>query len=206
MNKKTDQEVFWSGTFGDEYTQRNVGSEILASNVALFSKILSRVSKVNTMIEFGSNLGLNLMAIKTLIPKIQMSAIEINDVAVKHLSKLGLEHVYHQSILDFEPSKTWDLVVIKGVMIHLNPDRLSQAYQSLYDSCGEWMLIAEYYNPVPVEINYRGHAGKLFKRDFAGEIMDKFPDLALIDYGFVWHKDNNYPQDDITWFLLKKEK
>ena len=51
---------------------------------------------------------------------------------------------------------------------------------------------------------YRGHEGKLFKRDFAGELLDKYPDLKLIDYGFVYHRDTNFPQDDCTWFLLEK--
>lgn len=34
--------------------------------------------------------------------------------------------------------------------------------------------------------------------------MDKFPDCQLVDYGFVYHRDNNFSQDDITWFLLEK--
>jgi hypothetical protein len=46
----------------------------------------------------------------------------------------------------------------------------------------------------------------LFKRDFAGEMLERYPDLELIDYGFVYKRDNNFPQDDITWFLLKKTK
>ena len=56
----------------------------------------------------------------------------------------------------------------------------------------------------PVSINYRGHKDKLFKRDFAGEIMKKYKSLKLLDYGFVYHKDLSFPQDDLTWFLLKK--
>jgi len=63
----------------------------------------------------------------------------------------------------------------------------------------------EYYNPVPVEVSYRGHQGKLFKRDFSGEMLDKFKDLRLIRYGFVYHRDPSFPQDDITWFLLEKK-
>jgi hypothetical protein len=43
-----------------------------------------------------------------------------------------------------------------------------------------------------------------FKRDFAGEIMDRFPDLRLVDYGFVYHRDPQFPQDDFTWFLMEK--
>jgi len=66
-------------------------------------------------------------------------------------------------------------------------------------------MIAEYYNPTAVEIAYRGHEGKLFKRDFAGEIKQRFSDLVLVDYGFVYHGDPVFPQDDVNWFLLKKQ-
>ena len=34
-------------------------------------------------------------------------------------------------------------------------------------------------------------------------MINRFPDLYLVDYGFVYHRDNNFKQDDITWFLLK---
>ena len=53
-------------------------------------------------------------------------------------------------------------------------------------------------------VNYRGHADRLFRRDFAGEMLDKFNDLRLLDYGFVYHRDPSFPQDDFTWFLLDK--
>jgi spore coat polysaccharide biosynthesis protein SpsF len=55
-----------------------------------------------------------------------------------------------------------------------------------------------------MEINYRGNTGKLFKRDFAGEIMEKYKDLELVDYGFIYHRDNIFAGDDFTWFLLEK--
>jgi spore coat polysaccharide biosynthesis protein SpsF len=67
-----------------------------------------------------------------------------------------------------------------------------------------YICICEYYNPTPVEVTYRGYQEKLFKRDFVGEILDMYPDLELVDYGFVYHRDNNFPQDDITWFLIQK--
>ncbi|WP_293073175.1 pseudaminic acid biosynthesis-associated methylase [Moorena sp. SIO4A5] len=89
-------------------------------------------------------------------------------------------------------------------MIHINPDKLAQVYRLLYESSNRYICISEYYNPTPVELNYRGHQGKLFKRDFAGELMDQFDDLRLLDYGFVYHRDNQFPQDDTTWFLLEK--
>ena len=66
-------------------------------------------------------------------------------------------------------------------------------------------MICEYYNPTPVVLEYRGHKNKLFKRDFAGELIEKYPDLSLINYGFKYKKDNKFPLDDVTWFLLKKK-
>ena len=64
--------------------------------------------------------------------------------------------------------------------------------------------MSEYYNPTPVMIGYLGNKDKLFKRDFAGEIMDNFKNLSLLDYGFCYHRDNFFPRDDGTWFLLRK--
>ncbi len=204
MRYKTEQENFWSGEFGDEYIGRNQGEANIASNTALFSKILKSTNSVSSVIEFGANIGLNLEAIRRLLPKVELSAIEINEKAVSQLRGMGNVKIYHSSILDFQPEEKRDLVLIKGVLIHINPNALQDVYELLYKTSRKYICIAEYYNPSPVEVKYRGYEGKLFKRDFAGEIMEKFSDLKLIDYGFVYHKDNNFPQDDVTWFLLEK--
>jgi len=81
---------------------------------------------------------------------------------------------------------------------------LPLVYDKLVSASGKYLLVAEYYNPVPVTINYRGHTDRLFKRDFAGEIMDRHPGIQLVDYGFAYSRDVNFPQDDITWFLMEK--
>ena len=58
-------------------------------------------------------------------------------------------------------------------------------------------------NPTPMAIEYRGHEDVLFKRDFAGELIDKF-NLKLINYGFNYNREKYFPNDDGTWFLLEK--
>jgi spore coat polysaccharide biosynthesis protein SpsF len=35
-------------------------------------------------------------------------------------------------------------------------------------------------------------------------MMDKYSNLKLVDYGFVYHRDYQFPQDDMNWFLLEK--
>lgn len=205
MPIRTEQEEFWSGEFGQEYTKRNQGERLLASNTAFFAKILARTQNVQSILELGANRGLNLMAIKHLLPEVFLSAVEINDAAVRELRAWGGVHeVFHDSILEFKPQRMWDLAFVKGVLIHINPDYLEQVYELLYNASAKYILIAEYYNPTPVEIPYRGHRNRLFKRDFAGEFMNRFTNVRLLDYGFVYHGDPNFPQDDITWFLMEK--
>ena len=113
-------------------------------------------------------------------------------------------NVFQNSILDYKNSEKFDLVLTKTVLIHINPEKLVDVYRKIYKSAKKYVLIAEYYNPSPSVIEYRGFKNKLFKRDFAGELIDLYPDLQILDYGFVYHRDQFYPQDDINWFLLKK--
>jgi pseudaminic acid biosynthesis-associated methylase len=205
MTFKTEQEAFWAGEFGTEYIQRNQGDALLASNLDFFAKALHSARGVKTCIEFGANIGMNLKALKLLHPTQEQHGIEINADAARELAQsIPSTHVHHSSILDFNPQRTWDLALIKGVLIHINPDELPQVYDKLVAACEKYLLVAEYYNPAPVAIPYRGHSDRLFKRDFAGEIMDRHPQMELIDYGFAYRRDPNFPQDDITWFLMGK--
>ena len=103
-----------------------------------------------------------------------------------------------------EISNRNDFAFTKGVLIHQAPEMLPIAYDLLYRTSRNYIFISEYYNPSPVEVVYRGNSSVLFKRDFAGELLSRFSDLCLIDYGFIYHGDNQFPQDDTTWFLLNK--
>jgi len=202
---KTKQEEFWSTKFGDEYTTRNKGSKIIAGNIAVFAKIFEHMHSISSLIEFGAGSGNNLRAIQNLLPDIVMTAVEINQTAVKDLKKIKNITIHNQSILEYKPKKTYDLALIKGVLIHINPQALKHVYELLYKTSKKYVCIMEYYNPTPIEVDYHRHKGYLFKRDFAGEMLYRFMDLTLVDYGFQYHRDNNFPLDDITWFLLEKK-
>ena len=205
MTFKTEQEEFWAGNFGTEYIDRNKGDKLLASNLNFFSKALARATNINSCIEFGANIGMNLRALKLLHPELNLNAIEINQQAAKQLSEIiDKEGVFNGSIFDYPVVQDFDLSFIKGVLIHINPDELNAVYKKLVDSTNRYLLVAEYYNPSPVAIPYRGHTDRLFKRDIAGEILDQYSEMQLIDYGFAYHRDVDFPQDDISWFLMQK--
>lgn len=206
---KTEQEQFWAGEFGNDYIDRNKSYSIISSNIALFAEIFGKNmsgNDVNSIIEFGSNIGMNLRAINMIKPEMNLGAIEINERACDILKESFQDKikVYQSSILECDIEETYDIALIKGVLIHINPDELDTVYQKLYECSNKYIIISEYYNPTPAVIEYRGEKNKLFKRDFAGDMLDKYPNLKLVDYGFKYHRDNMFPMDDLTWFLLEK--
>jgi pseudaminic acid biosynthesis-associated methylase len=206
MTYRTDQETFWAGQFGTDYIGRNNSAELLASNLEFFARALRHAERIGSCVEFGANIGMNLRALKLLYPALQARGIEINPDAAHQLAGfIGAGNVIEGSIFDAPTDPQADLALIKGVLIHINPERLAETYDKLYAIARRWVLVCEYYNPSPVAIPYRGHSDRLFKRDFAGEMLDRFPRLTLVDYGFAYRRDPAFPQDDITWFLMKKE-
>jgi pseudaminic acid biosynthesis-associated methylase len=199
---KTEQERFWAGEFGQGYMERNQGERWVASNQALFSRILRSAPGVRSIAELGCNIGLNLQALHRINAQFELCGYEINATAAATSRDLGIATIVEGTIL--EPlSGQYDLVFTKGVLIHINPNELRSVYDNLHRLSTRYVLVAEYYSPTPEAISYRGVTDRLFKRDFAGEIMEQYG-MELVDYGFVYRRDNYFVQGDITWFLLQK--
>jgi len=203
MHFSTEQEEFWAGDFGDQYIERNTHDRLLHSKIAMWSKMLACANGVTSIKEFGCNIGGNLLALNKLNPTLSLSGIEINAKAAQQARDLNVANITHGTILEPIKHEAVDLTFTAGVLIHINPERLRDVYENLVNNSGRYVLVAEYYNPSPVAINYRDNKDRLFKRDFAGELMDTY-NLKLLDYGFIYKRDNWAPQDDITWFLLEK--
>ena len=202
---RTSQEEFWAGEFGTAYIDRNAGERLLASNLHFFSLALRQAGPVTSCLELGANIGMNLRALRLLHPAATLKGAEINPKAAEVMGEfLGSENVFGGSIFDYPVDEAFDLVLVKGVLIHINPEMLPTVYDTIHRTSSRLILLAEYYNPSPVAIPYRGHSDRLFKRDFAGELLDRHDDLSLLDYGFAYHRDRAFPQDDINWFLIEK--
>ena len=200
---KTEQELFWEGEFGDGYTERNQLDPALRA--PRLKQVLDLTTGVHSVCELGANRGLNVRALHQVDPNLEITAIEVNTTAFTELAKVPNVRAIQSSIQDFVPPQTYDLTFTCGVLIHINPNDLPVAFQRLYEASRRYVLIAEYINPVPVELEYRGHSGRLFKRDFAGDFIDQIGPgkLEILDYGFWWRRVE--PQwDDLTWTLMRK--
>lgn len=203
MEYKTEQEKFWAGKFGDNYIERNSADQMIDSRIAMLARMLRAAGSVTSVLELGCNVGLNLVALRRLNPSVKLSGYEINKAAAEKARQFDVADIHEFSILEPIEKESADLVFTSGVLIHINPDYLENVYENLVRCSNRYVLVAEYFNPSPVQISYRGNENVLFKRDFAGEIIDRYG-LNLVDYGFVYRRDNWVKQDDITWFLLEK--
>jgi len=197
----SEQAEAWRGQTGDSYSARQ--SLTIDARKAMFEKVLRRIPQPHSIIEFGANTGDNLKALRQLLPHAHLAGVEINEKAFQELKGVA-NLAFHGSILDFPSAGKWDMALTRGLLIHIHPVELLRAYDVLYRAASRWICIAEYYSPTPVMIPYRGENDRLWKRDFAGEMLDRYRDLRLIDYFFVYHRDPVAPQDDVTIFLMEK--
>ena len=105
---------------------------------------------IGSCLELGANVGMNLKALRLLYPEAAVKGVEINPDAARLLAEtIGAENVRNESIFDYLPAEQFDLVLVKGVLIHINPEMLATAYDRIYQSARRWILIGEYYNPSP---------------------------------------------------------
>lgn len=218
MSQQTET---WAGEFGREYTLRNKpGPDEQMHRQIFWQRVLDSASKANSdfdpqklqsVFELGCGRGDNLVAIKQECPTALMSGIDVNETAVR----AAREHGFTIGTADARHARTWmtgtwgefvkpDLVLTRGLLIHIPPIDLSSIYRQIYKCAGKYIIMAEYYAPTATEVEYRGMKKHLWRNDFAGQFMAQYPDVFLIDYGFAYHRDHAAPQDDLTWFVMRK--
>lgn len=191
----------WAGPFGNEYADRQIPNE--TGTAGFFARALARMEgPPRVALELGAGTGDNIRALHRLYPNMSAWALEVNSHAASQITGARIieaDLTETEIPLECQP----DLVFTRGVLIHIHPARLIQAYRNLAAS-SRYVLIAEYHNPTPIEVRYRDRDGLLWKRDFAAHFLSMHPEFRVIDYGFAWRHDPHLRQDDLTWFLLER--
>lgn len=200
----SDQVKFWKGDQGNDYIKRNTEQDLLMSYIVMWSRIFSRLDGVKDVCEVGANIGINLQAISSLKPNTNLYAIEPNEKARDVLRAKGVVAFPLTAECHWGEIGNFDLVFTRGVLIHIRPDALPEVYENLYRHSKRYIVITEYFDPNRTMINYRGEDDRLWKADFAGEMMARYPDLHLVDYFFTYSNDTVAPQDNVTTFILEK--
>jgi pseudaminic acid biosynthesis-associated methylase len=207
---RTTQLDFWNGEFGKDYVTRNLpDGKTMTGRIDLWSKILTTLKPDNLsdVLEIGSNIGLNLRAI-SLLSAAELYAVEpfkeaLDICVVDNIVKK--EHAFHTSAFETKMfnNNQIDLVFTSGVLIHIHPNDLKKATDSVVRIAKKYIVCVEYFSDKEESINYRGNNEVLFKRDFGSFYLDNYPELSLRDYGFAWKRATGL--DNLTWWLFEKK-
>lgn len=205
----TEQSRLWRGDFGDKYVDRNSPEvDHLRARVHMWSKVLNCIAgdPPASILEVGANIGLNLRVLPSLVGA-ELFAVEPNDKARAQMIVEGIvtEPNVRSSLameIDF-PDGAAELSFTSGVLIHIHPDDLLQACREIHRVSSKYVACIEYFSDKPETIPYRGLDNALFKRDFGGFWLDNFPDLELVDYGFLWKRTTGL--DNLTWWVFRKK-
>ena len=95
---------FWEGEFGNKYINRNNHPNMSSwhNYINLLKKSLFKNKiKINSVLEYGANIGLNLLALNKIYKKLDITAVEINSNACSKLKNLQNINIYNQSIFFF---------------------------------------------------------------------------------------------------------
>ena len=197
----------WKGEFGSEYIERNrLEAWKLPYGLKAFSRILGTLVP-GTILEVGSNIGLNLFFLRTLLGKnVRLFAVEPNPRAVRILRSnedIGATCIQGSGLgLPFKDG-AFDMVFTCGVLIHVAPEHLLEMTREIVRVSTRYILCLEYFSHKPEEVVYHGKTGLLFKRDFGKFYMENFPGLMPISYGFLWQEELKI-FDNINWWLFEK--
>lgn len=204
MNK---QEKMWASGFGTAYHARNQWEDRRGFWLDVLGKEVIR--DAHSILEPGAGKGENLQAIRALryaehdigMNDWQLTGIEVNKVAFEELKSHKIV-AHNAAFLDVPlDDKTYALVLTRGFLMHVPAGALNPTLAKIYNASSKWICLVEYYSPVRREVEYHGKGSALWIDDFSGKMMEMYPNLELVDYGFKYRKDNGY---DLTYFLLRK--
>lgn len=191
------QAVAWAGSFGTQYTQRN---RVAWRSRAVFWREIIEGTQARSVLEVGCNAGWNLTAIRSVAPWVGLRGVDVNRPALEEARAAGFDaRLMEAGAVGSQWPSRFELTFTAGVLIHVPPQHLSGAMESIARTCSRFVLAIEYAAPAEEEVRYRGQEAMLWKRPF-GELY-KGIGLALVGSGQLRKVDGF---DDCTWWLMEK--
>lgn len=194
---ETVQEKFWRGDFGNDYTKRNRPDPKQRSS---FWELMLEHTAAKSVLEVGCNIGTNLLAMRSLNPHLQLVGVDVNADALKEANAAGIDarDLPADWVGRTFPAR-FDLTFTAGVLIHVPGETLEDTMKSIAAASKKWVLAVEYQSLVSHEVEYRGHAQRLWKRPF-GALYESLG-LTLHSMGELGKGDGF---DNCCFWLLRK--
>lgn len=194
-------EELWAGRFGDDYVERNL--DAARGREEFWRGQIEKLS-VTSALEVGCNVGGNLSWVAAEIGAENVAGVDVNARSLEVLreqipgvkARLASGHA-----LPFEDG-AYDLTFTMGVLIHQAPDEVELMMSEIVRCADRFVICGEYYAEELTEVPYRGQEGALFKQDFGGLYERLFPELSLLDKGFLSPDQGRW--DDLTYWVFSK--
>jgi pseudaminic acid biosynthesis-associated methylase len=213
MDEITKQASKWSGSFGQEYTDRNPQTlqemeDLYRKNYGfsrseLNQRFLDSMDRATRILEVGSSIGNQLLCLQKM-GFTSLYGIELQSYAVelaKSRSK-GINLIQGEaSDIPFKDG-FFDMVFTSGVLIHISPSNLPSVLNEIHRCTRNYIFGFEYFSDVTQEIHYRGNSDLLWKADFAGIYLELFNDLGLQKEERIKYMQN---ENVDTMYLLQKK-
>lgn len=159
---------FWAGDGGNAYTLRNDGD--WRPRAQFWRDTIP--ADVETVFECGTNLGMNLRAIRA-CRAIKAGGVEINQTAVDSAIARGLS-VSKGDLLRMQAVPMWDLSFTCGVLIHMAPDQVLDAMEQVAAMSRRYVMCVEYESLSGAEevVRYRDNDEDLLWRRPYGKMYE----------------------------------
>jgi pseudaminic acid biosynthesis-associated methylase len=194
-------EALWAGEFGDAYSVRNAAA---AEGRRPFWEARLAALGFASALEVGCNVGGNLRWLAELLGPKNVAGVDVNEQALATLRGalpgVDVRRVAARS-LPFA-DRSFDLVFTTGVLIHQPPDELGPVMDEIVRCARRYVLCGEYRADSLEEVPYRGQEGALFRNDYGRLYQERFPDLRLVEEGFLARDEG--PWDDLTYWVFAR--
>jgi pseudaminic acid biosynthesis-associated methylase len=212
MSDGKEEQDFWAGEFGNDYvdrcntlefTNKTYKSQTGFSYLEIYNSFFSNFNKDLKILELACNVGNKLSILKYFGFK-NLYGVEINKKAVEIAKKENPDITFfNSSIEDFDPKdEKFDIVCTSGILIHIHPEHLNLILQKIESLSQKYIFGFENFSEIPVEVPYRGHKNKLWKKNFPNAFRKLYPNLKTLKEQKIAYKSQSLTD---IFYLFEKE-